>query len=250
LIYISTISQIIIPKEKEKNLSTRITITKNKGLPTMSYFVKKGKTFRLTSKESLDLRERLPVGTYSVGFDPCASQYFLETIDPFEINHKLYGNTTRDANRILQTFKDRTASTGVLLTGLKGSGKTLLTKSNSLKAAEDDIPTIVVNQPFCGDEFNSFIQAIHQPAVVLFDEYEKVYFKPNNQEQLLTLLDGVYPSQKLFLLTCNDKWRINENMRNRPGRIYYMLEFAGLDADFIQEFCEDNLARSVLRFQL
>jgi hypothetical protein len=51
----------------------------------------------------------------------------------------------------------------------------------------------------------------------------------------------VYPSKKLFVLTCNDKWRVNQHMRNRPGRIYYMLDYKGLDNDFIIEYCEDNL---------
>ena len=30
-------------------------------------------------------------------------------------------------------------------------------------------------------------------------------------------------------------------MKNRPGRIFYMLEYEGLDEDFIREYCEDNL---------
>lgn len=49
------------------------------------------------------------------------------------------------------------------------------------------------------------------------------------------------PSQKLFILTCNDKWRVNEHMRNRPGRIYYSITFDGLETAFIREYCEDNL---------
>jgi hypothetical protein len=75
---------------------------------------------------------------------------------------------------------------------------------------------------------------------VLFDEFEKVYDK-EEQESILTLLDGVFPSNKLFILTCNDKWRVDQHMRNRPGRIYYMLDFKGLDINFIREYCEDNL---------
>jgi hypothetical protein len=30
-------------------------------------------------------------------------------------------------------------------------------------------------------------------------------------------------------------------MRNRPGRIYYMLDFKGVDGNFIREYCQDNL---------
>jgi hypothetical protein len=81
---------------------------------------------------------------------------------------------------------------------------------------------------------------IEQPTVILFDEFEKVYDK-EDQERMLTLLDGVYPSKKLFVLTCNDKWRVDTHMRNRPGRIFYSLDFKGLEQDFIIEYCEDNL---------
>ena len=135
---------------------------------------------------------------------------------------------------------DRDASTGVMLTGEKGSGKTLLAKNVSFEAAKQGIPTIIINAAWCGDAFNSLIQSIEQPAIILFDEFEKVYDK-DDQQQILTLLDGVFPSKKLFVLTCNDKWRVDVHMRNRPGRIYYMLDFAGLDHDFIRDYCADNL---------
>ena len=84
------------------------------------------------------------------------------------------------------------------------------------------------------------MQDIDQPCVVLFDEFEKVYDR-EDQEQILTLLDGVFGSKKLYILTCNDKYRIDSHMRNRPGRIFYLLDFKGLDSAFIREYCEDRL---------
>lgn len=206
----------------------------------MAYFLKSGNTFSVSSKEAMDLHDTLPVGNYVVKQNPMNKQFYLEQIDNFEIKGKLYGNTTRHAERILNTFNDRGSSTGVMLTGEKGSGKTLLTKKISILAAGQSIPTIVINAAWCGDPFNSFMQNIEQPCIVLFDEFEKVYDK-EEQEAILTLLDGVYPSKKLFLLTCNDKWRVDQHMRNRPGRIFYMIDFKGLDSDFVREYCEDNL---------
>ena len=206
----------------------------------MSYFLKSGNTFKVSTKSALDLHESLPVGTYTVGFDKMTGTFYLEQIESFEIKGKIYGNATRNADRILNTFKDRTASTGVMLAGEKGSGKTLLTKQIAVNAALEGIPTIVINQPWAGEGFNAFMQMIEQPTIVLFDEFEKVYDR-ETQEQMLTLLDGVYPSKKLFLLTCNDKWRVDAHMRNRPGRIFYMMDFRGLDIEFIREYCEDNL---------
>ena len=206
----------------------------------MTYFLKSGTRFNVSTKEAMDLHDQLPAGTYTVKFDKMAGCFYLEQIEGFEIKGKIYGDTKRNANRILNTFNDRTASTGVMLTGEKGSGKTLLAKMLSLDAQAAGVPTIVINEPWCGEGFNAFLQMIEQPTIILFDEFEKVYDR-DDQEKMLTLLDGVYPSKKLFVLTCNDKWRVNEHMRNRPGRIYYMMDFKGLEQDFIIEYCEDNL---------
>jgi hypothetical protein len=206
----------------------------------MSYFLKSGNTFKVSNKAAMDLHEKLPVGTYTVGFDKMSGTFYLEQIESFELSGKIYGNATRHADRILQTFLSRPNATGVMLTGEKGSGKTLLTKKIAVDAAAQGIPTVVINQPWAGEGFNAFMQMIDQPTVIIFDEFEKVYDR-ETQEQMLTLLDGVYPSKKLFMLTCNDKWRVDSHMRNRPGRIFYMIDFKGLDSDFIREYCNDNL---------
>jgi hypothetical protein len=207
----------------------------------MTYFVRDANTFRLAPEESIDLHKSLPVGNYVL--KSSMTGLYLEQVDPFPLPPKLYGDTNKQADRILGTFLGRPASTGVMLTGEKGSGKTLLAKLLAARAAaEHNIPTLIINEPFHGDGFNTFIQAIEQPALILFDEFEKVYDN-DDQEGALTLLDGVFPTKKLFVITCNDKWRVNAHMRNRPGRIFYMLEYKGLPPAFIREYCQDNLNR-------
>ena len=187
----------------------------------------------------LDVHSKLPVGSYTIKLDPYENFYF-EQVDSFILPSKLYGETDKQATRMINTFMDRPNATGVLLTGEKGSGKTLLAKTLAVKCAEQDIPTIIINTAWHGDKFNTLIQSIEQPCVILFDEFEKVY-DDEEQEAILTLLDGVFPSKKLFVLTSNDKWRIDQHMRNRPGRIFYMLDFRGLDTQFVTDYCNDNL---------
>ena len=205
----------------------------------MTYFLRSGNTYRVSDEAALDLHETLPAGNYIIKEDPFGNLYLEET-DKFKPLSKYYGDTLRHADRIHRTFDDRPNSTGVLLTGEKGSGKTLLAKELSIAGYRYDIPTIVINNDWAGDKFNKFMADIDQPCIVLFDEFEKVY-NHQKQEAILTLLDGVFPSKKLFVLTCNDKWRIDQHMRNRPGRIFYMIDFKGLDAEFIVEYCNDNL---------
>lgn len=205
----------------------------------MSYYLNSDSLLWPTRAGTYDVRSSLPAGTYAVGLHPQRG-FFLKPIADFDITGKVYGNTTRHADRILSTFKARPATTGVMLTGEKGSGKTMLTKMISQKAKLEGISTLVINTPFHGDDFNQFVQSIDEPCIILFDEFEKV-FDDEAQEATLTLLDGVYPSKKLFLLTANDKYRVNQHMRNRPGRIFYMIEYGGLTAEFIEEYCNDNL---------
>lgn len=208
----------------------------------MSHFMKVGNTVRIFPQDAIDLRDGLPVGTYVVKYEKKSESYFLEMADQFESLPKYYGKTIAHADRILNTFFSRGRTMGVMLTGEKGSGKTLLAKEVSIRAAQRGISTLVINTNFHGDDFNQFIQSIGSTAVILFDEFEKVY-DSSKQEHVLTLLDGTFPTNHLFVLTCNDKWRVDSHMRNRPGRIHYMIEFGGLSQEAVREYAVDRLVK-------
>lgn len=204
-----------------------------------TYFTQRGDEFDVNSKEAVIMHDLLPGGNYSVQFNPVRG-YYLEKIANFPEQKKVYGNSFANRDRIINTFKIRPNNLGVVLTGEKGSGKTMLGRMICSELAKEGVPTLFINAPLTDGSFFEFLYRIEQPCIVFIDEFEKIY-DGKQQLPLLTVLDGVFPSKKLFLLTCNDGFKIDTHFRNRPGRIHYFIEYSGLDANFVKEYCEDNL---------
>lgn len=176
--------------------------------------------------------------------------FHLQHMEEFDLPEKIYGDVEQKAERIIRTYQNREGSTGVLLEGEKGSGKTMLAKLICKIANSLDMPVIVVSDNYSSTEFNQFIQSIKQPKIVLFDEFEKTFAKTieigenfsfSSQENLLTLLDGTMTNKTLYLFTCNDIASVSDKLLNRPGRIFYHITYDGLDDKFIEGYCMDNL---------
>jgi hypothetical protein len=205
----------------------------------MTRYMVQGSNIFIGNELDMVIFEELPLGTYSINLSQ-ERGFFLTVAPDFTLPKKLYGKTFSRANRFLDTFESRPATTGVLLEGVKGSGKSLEMKTTAVEAKKRGFSTIIVPAAYYGSAFNKFIQAINEPCIIILDEFEKMYSN-DEQEQLLTLLDGTFSTKKMFILTCNDRFKVNSHMHNRPGRLFYNVQYKGLDTEFVQEYCEDNL---------
>lgn len=216
-----------------------MTNNNNAAEPKVKFSVSSQVVMPVPNQEN-DLVDTIPAGLYQIAEMPFGGPIYLKPTELFSLPPKLYGDTASNSNRIMNTHLNRRTSTGILLVGEKGSGKSLLAKHLSLDAISRGWPVIQVTSAWHGDKFVAFLENIKQDCVLLFDEFEKIY-DAETQQHMLSLFDGLTTTKKMFILTCNDKHKIDTNMVNRPGRIYYNIEFGGLSPEFIEEYCKDKL---------
>src|SRR5690606_9678356 len=127
--------------------------------------------------------DNLPVAVYKLHFNELLNELFLsKNSDKFELPEKVYGFESKFVERLIKTYKETSNNLGVLLNGLKGTGKTVTGKvfCNNI-----NLPIIIVDAKY--DILPSFINSIQQDIVLFFDEYEKVY--DDYDDSLLSVMD-------------------------------------------------------------
>jgi SpoVK/Ycf46/Vps4 family AAA+-type ATPase len=205
-----------------------------------TFYIKSGDKYAVETDSDIQISDKLEPGTYTLVTIPFQG-FRLQKSKDIDFTGKVYGDVPKVVERLWRTFKSRDKSTGFLLNGDKGTGKTMTTKLLCRKAKDDGKITVIINSPFAGEDFNRLISLLPEESIILFDEFEKVYSKEEFQNPILSLLDGLYSSKKMFLLTINDMSKMNQFLLNRPGRLFYNVKFPGLDDKFVREYSIDKL---------
>ncbi len=207
----------------------------------MSQYFRDNNKFYVAPHGAQDILDKLPPAQYIVRLNMLTG-FFLERTGDFSVPDKIFGDAHQKVERVLKTYFTRNCNTGILLSGEKGSGKTMFARLLSVEAAKQGIPTVIVDDNFGNDaNLNKFLSNIEERCIVLFDEFEKTFDKDEGQNKMLSLLDGTFQSNKLFILTVNNLFKINDFILNRPGRVYYHIRYNGIEEEFIREFCDYHL---------
>lgn len=206
-----------------------------------------GSRYQVYDTEDIKTYSKLPIGTYEVCFSKNIG-FYLTAHTTLEVKEeKIYGSTLSRIDKILSSFEISERNFGVILSGNKGSGKSLFARELSKKCLEKEIPVIIVNISVPG--IASFLASIEQEVMILFDEFEKTFSFENDcgdksalpQEELLSLFDGLDSGKKLFIITCNETYRLSDYLLNRPGRFHYHFKLGVVTPEDMREYMADKL---------
>lgn len=189
--------------------------------------------------------DKLPVNTYTVRFDKM-SGFYLEARSRLTVTEKVYGIHPEKADKVLKAFTMFERNLGVILSGSKGIGKSLFARLLSAKAQDAGYPVIIIDQYIPG--IAAYIESIEQEVVFLFDEFDKTFGsvcpganEADPQSALLSMFDGTAQGKKLFIITCNSLYKLNDYLVNRPGRFHYHFRFDYPSPEEIQAYLTDKL---------
>lgn len=166
--------------------------------------------------------------------------YSLEYADMPKQPAKLYGNINLQKDRILRSYKTQDKNLGVLLHGNGGTGKSTLAKLIAFDVVNNFNQPVILVQQDSIKHLEYVLSNLKQPVMFLIDEFEKMFEETEDQGYLLTLLDGLYNNNHLFVLTANDQDRINRYFFNRPSRIRYNFYYGALGYDVYSEIVNQH----------
>ena len=181
--------------------------------------------------------DKIPKGVYNIGLS--MQGWYLERFaDEFVFDYKIYGLQNEFCDYVIKTFENTTGNLGIMLTGTKGTGKTVTAKT---LANRFGLPVIIVKD--MGDNNQRLIEYLNGfnfDCVLFLDEFEKNF--SDKDSTILQIMDGVYNIgyRKVFLLTTN-YLDVNENLIGRPSRIRYVKKFENLDIKTVEEYLDDAL---------
>lgn len=199
--------------------------------------------------------DKLPIGVYSLCFNDKTGDFYLKEKPNFVLPSKVYGDHSI-IHRWLKSYEVNShKNMGIILSGLKGSGKTITAQKFCIESKK---PVIIIGDAFVGADFVNFLtNPVFSESIIFIDEFEKIYNlntsrDDNPSKDLLTLMDGTFQTKLIFLLTVNT-FNLNDYFVNRLNRIKYRKDYTDLDQSVVDEVIEDLLVNkehkeSIIKF--
>lgn len=182
-----------------------------------------------------ELLDHIPPAVYRVNYNPFTGFSLVHFKDRFDLPDSLYGNLQTRVDRILRRYEERN-EVSALLTGQKGSGKTLLANVLGNSMIDRNVPVILVDTVDEPAPLKNFLNRLGN-CMFIFDEYRKV-FGNEKQEKMLDFFSGSNYNKRCTLVIENREYDVDEFMLNRPGRLLFHYRYGKLELETVTEVCE------------
>lgn len=146
-----------------------------------------------------------------------------------------FGKHNARFKQITASYDRSGKSNGVLLHGMKGSGKSLMAEELGNWFITQDLPVIMITEPMGAEELSIIIKAVG-PCMVLFDEFGKTYSEKVERERLLPVFSDTSFVGVMFVVTGNEAEEFSEYLVNRPQRFRFNIGFgSAIDLDTLHD---------------
>lgn len=104
------------------------------------------------------------------------------------------------------------------------------------------MPVIIINEQFYGTEFVDFItNTLLGKCIIFIDEFEKIYNTKAAVTDIISIMDGNFTTNLIFLFTVNEIASVSTYLKNRLNRIKYNKRYTNLDPEIVEEVINDLL---------
>lgn len=211
----------------------------------MAEFIKAGN--RIVNKPNGLDYDLVKGKVYDLEYDRMEGLSYLKENGDLNMPKKVYQieKDIKFIDRVLKYFNSEKSSQtiGVLLSGTKGTGKTVLSKQLAMKS---NLPIIVVSSNYPVSVMSEFFKKCNTEVCIIFDEIEKNknYWRTDD---LLGFLDGVqFTCKKMVIMTCNSFGELNDNLFDRCSRVRYHRKYTdNSNVEFIREIAKDKGIRNI-----
>lgn len=191
--------------------------------------------------------KEVPPAVYSISVTDTGDIILTTLTNRYNLPKTIMGETLKHRDLILNAhFENTDESTGVIMTGLAGSGKSMLAECLCNEMMEVcNMPVFLIDKKLNNNIIKD-VMRIAKYSVVYFDELGK-YYDHVDQGKLLTVFSDSEFKNNLYIVCDNEQSSLHRFFFDRPGRFLFHLDFKGLSKELVDEYLNKMKVDGILR---